>query len=161
MIRWPDSHPVRASSSSARRWFGRGGDDRGSIAAETAVAATGLVVLMSLIVFAGHTSEAAGNVRRAASEAARAASLRQHPDAAIAAAQETAAANLTAAGIACDPLTVDVDLANFAAGGTVTVDVTCATTLDAASTLGISRHRSYSARSVEVIDTYRSESPGS
>ncbi|HWL41526.1 MAG TPA: hypothetical protein VNQ73_01185 [Ilumatobacter sp.] len=134
-------------------------DDRGSIAAEAAVATTALVVLMSLVVYAGHTAEADGNVRRAASEAARAASLRQHPDAATAAAEQTVATNLAAAGIACDPLTVDIDLTNFTAGGTVAVEVTCATTLDAASTIGAPRHQTYHARSVEVIDTYRSELP--
>ncbi|HWL44489.1 MAG TPA: TadE/TadG family type IV pilus assembly protein [Ilumatobacter sp.] len=126
------------------------------MAAEVAVIAPALLILMLLVVYAGHVAEADGDVRRAASEAARAASLRQHPDAAIDAARETATANLAAAGIVCDPLTVDVDTDNFVPGGTVTVEVTCVATLDAVTLLRVARDRSYYARSVEVIDTFRS-----
>jgi Flp pilus assembly protein TadG len=54
-------------------------DERGSIAVEVAVIAPALVFLMLLVVYAGKVSEADGNVERAASDAARAASLRQDP----------------------------------------------------------------------------------
>lgn len=133
--------------------------DRGSVAAEVAVVAPALLMLMLLVVYAGHVAEADGDVRRAAAEAARAASLRQLPEAATAAASEAAQANLAAAGVACNPLTVDVDTTNFAPGGTVTVDVTCLATLDAVSLIGAPRQREYRARSVEVIDTYRGDAP--
>ena len=56
-------------------------DERGSIAVEVAVIAPALVFLMLLVVYAGKVSEADGNVERAASDAARAASLRQDPGA--------------------------------------------------------------------------------
>lgn len=141
-----------AARSPGRRVRG----DRGSVAVEVAVIAPVLVVLMLLVVYAGHTAEASGDVQRAAAEAARAASLRQHPDAAVEAAEQAAAANLVAAGVACDPLDVEVATTNFAPGGTVTVEVTCHATLDAVTLLGVPRERRFYARSVEVIDTYRS-----
>ena len=49
-------------------------DERGSIAVEVAVIAPALLFLMLLVVYAGKVSEADGNVERAASDAARAAS---------------------------------------------------------------------------------------
>jgi Flp pilus assembly protein TadG len=132
--------------------------DRGSVAVEVAVIAPALVMLMLLVVFAGHVAQADGEIRRAASEAARAASLRQHPDTAIADATSTAAANLADAGIACVSLTVDVDTTQFAPGGIVTVDVTCVASLSSITLLGVPGQRSFHARSVEVIDVYRSDS---
>ena len=65
-------------------------DERGSIAVEVAVIAPALVFLMLLVVYAGKVSEADGNVERAASDAARAASLRQDPGDATTDAQDTA-----------------------------------------------------------------------
>lgn len=133
--------------------------DRGSVAVEVAVIAPALVMLMLLVVFAGHVSEADGDVRRSASEAARAASLREHPDTATDTAVETAAANLATAGIDCNELTVNVDTTNFEPGGTVSVDVTCVAALSSVTLLGVPGSRSFHARAVEVIDRYRSESP--
>lgn len=155
----PHDHPHlgrRLRRKSARRERSRLNGDRGSIAVEVAVIAPALVALMLLVVFAGHVSQAETDVQRAASAAARAASLRQHPDAAVADAEATAAANLADAGIACDPLTVAVDTTQFAAGGTVAVDVTCVARLSAVTLLGVPGQRSFHARSVEIIDTYRS-----
>src|SRR3546814_18249382 len=97
--------------------------ERGSIAVEVAVIAPALVFLMLLVVYAGKVSEADGNVERAASDAARAASLRQHPGDAAADSQTTAAPNLAAAGVPRLSLITDVDTDNFGPGGTVTVNV--------------------------------------
>lgn len=147
---------TRATPRLSRR---RARGDDGSVSVEVAVIAPVLLVLMLLVVYAGHTAEASGDVQRAAAEAARAASLRQLPDAATDAAEQTAAANLAAAGVACDPLVVDVDTTNFVPGGTVTVEVTCHAALDAVTLLGVPRERRFHARSVEVLDTYRSDPP--
>lgn len=130
-------------------------DERGSIAVEVAVIAPALVFLMLLVVYAGKVSEADGNVERAASDAARAASLRQDPGDATTDAQDTAAANLAAAGVPCLTLTTDVDTDDFAPGGTVTVTVRCEASMEDVTLLGVPGRRTFTATAVEVIDTYR------
>jgi Flp pilus assembly protein TadG len=112
---------------------------------------------MLLVVFAGRVSEAEGNIRRATSEAARAASLRQDPAAAVDAAQATVDANLSAAGVACETLTIDVDTSNFTAGGRVIVTTTCVASMRDVTFLGVPGTRTFTAREVEVIDRYRAE----
>jgi Flp pilus assembly protein TadG len=130
-------------------------DERGSIAVEVAVIAPALVFLMLLVVYAGKVSEADGNVERAASDAARAASLRQDPADATTDAQDTAAANLTAAGVPCLLLTTTVDTHDFAPGGTVSVTVRCEASMNDVTLLGVPGRRTFTATAVEVIDTYR------
>lgn len=132
--------------------------ERGSIAVEVAVIAPAFVVLMLLVVFAGRVAEAEGNVQRAASEAARAASLRQHPSDATDDAQATAEQNLSAAGIPCSTLTTTVDTADFRAGGTVTVTVACEASMADIALLGVPGSRTFTARVVEVIDRHRGDS---
>ena len=131
-------------------------DERGSIAVEVAVIAPALVFLMLLVVYAGKVSEADGNVERAASDAARAASLRQDPGDATTDAQDTAASNLTAAGVPCLTLTTTVDTHDFAPGGTVSVTVRCEASMNDVTLLGVPGRRTFTATAVEVIDTYRS-----
>lgn len=130
-------------------------DEGGSVAVEAAVLAPALVALLLLVVFAGRVSQADGEVRRAASVAARAASLRQYPEDAERAAREAAAANLSASGVACGRLDTDVDTSRFEAGGTVAVTLRCAASMADVSLLGVPGERTFTARSVEVIDRYR------
>ena len=94
-------------------------DDRGSVAVETAVIAPALVALLLLVVFAGRVSHADAVVRRAASEAARAASLEYFPEAAEASATATAEANLATASVVCGELTTSVDTTDLRPGGQV------------------------------------------
>ncbi len=131
--------------------------ERGSVAVEVAVIAPALLFLMLLVVYAGKVSEADGNVERAASNAARAASLRQHPGDATTDAQSSAAANLSAAGVPCLTLTTEVDTDDFAPGGTVTVTVRCEASMADVTLLGVPGRRTFTATAVEVIDTYRSD----
>ena len=139
---------------------GRLRDERGSIAVEVAVIAPALLFLVLLVVYAGKVSEADGNVERAASDAARAASLRQHPADATddAQASATATANLAAAGVPCLTLTTTVDTTDFAPGGTVTVTVACEASMADVTLLGVPGRRTFTATATEVIDTYRSGS---
>jgi Flp pilus assembly protein TadG len=130
--------------------------ERGSASVELAVIAPALVILMLLVVYAGRAADTDALVTRAAGAAARAASLRQHPTDAAADAHATATENLASAGIACDPLDVDVDLADFRAGGTVTVTVSCHVPNSDMALLGLPGTRTFTATSVEVIDRYRS-----
>jgi Flp pilus assembly protein TadG len=131
--------------------------DGGSVAVEVAVVAPAFVFLLLLVVFAGRVSEADANVRRATSEAARAASLRQHPSDARTDAETIAEANLSAAGVRCTGLTVDVDTDNLQPGGTVTVTVDCTTSMADVTLLGVPGSRTFSARAVEVIDRHRGD----
>lgn len=132
-------------------------DDRGSVAVETAVIAPALVALLLLVVFAGRVAQAEGDVRRASSEAARAASLEANPDTATTAAVDTAAANLAASGVACGDLDTTVDTTNFTPGGAVAVTVRCVVSMADVSLLGVPGQRTFESRSVEIIDRYRSE----
>ncbi len=134
-----------------------GGMQCGSVAVEVAVIAPAFLFLMLLVVFAGKVSEADGNVERAASDAVRAASLRQQPGDATTDAQHTAAANLAAAGVPCLALTTTVDTHDFHPGGTVTVTVRCEASMADITLLGVPGRRTFTATAVEVIDTYRSD----
>ena len=130
-------------------------DERGSIAVEVAVIAPALLFLMLLVVFAGKVAEADGNVERAASDAARAASLRQDPADATADAQTTAAANLAAAGVPCRTLTTIVDTDDFRPGGIVTVTVRCEASMVDVTLLGVPGRLTFTATAVEVVDRFR------
>lgn len=138
-------------------WLRR--DERGSVAVETAVVAPALVALLLLVVFAGRVAQAEGEVRRAASEAARAASLRQHAGDAEAEAQAVAAANLAASGVTCRTFETVVDTTDFAPGGSVAVTVRCVASMRDVSLLGVPGSRTFVAQSVEVVDRYRGEGP--
>lgn len=133
--------------------------ERGSVSVEVAVIAPAFVFLMLLVVFAGKVAEADGNVERAAAEAARAASLRQSPDDAISDAEAAVEANLRHAGVPCTDLVTTVDTTDFAPGGTVTVNIRCQASMADVTLLGVPGSRTFSATSVEVIDTYRSDGP--
>lgn len=133
--------------------------ERGSVSVEVAVIAPAFVFLMLLVVFAGKVSEADGNVERAAAEGARAASLRQNPVAASEDAEAAVEANLAHAGVPCTDLATSVDTSDFEPGGTVTVSVTCTASMADVALLGVPGTRTFTATSVEVIDTYRSSEP--
>jgi Flp pilus assembly protein TadG len=133
----------------------RPSDERGSVAVEVAVIAPALVFLLLLVVYAGKVAEAEGNIERAAANAARAASLRQHPRDATTDAQNTAAANLAAAGVPCLEVTTTVDTDDLVPGGTVTVTVRCDASMADVTLLGVPGQRAFTATAVEVIDTYR------
>lgn len=132
-------------------------DERGSVAVETAVVAPALVVLLLLVVFAGRVAQAEGDVRRAASEGARAASLEQYPENAELAAKDIVAANLAASGVVCGRLDTTVDTSSFAPGGSVSVTVRCTASMADVALLGVPGERVFESRSVEVIDRYRGD----
>ena len=133
--------------------------EEGSVAVEVAVVAPAFVFLMLLVVFAGRVSEADTTIRRAASEAARAASLRQHPRHATAHPETGAGADLSAARVRRLPLTIEVDDTDFRPGGTVSVTVDCVASMADVTLLGVPGTRTFTARSTEVIDRYRGDGP--
>ena len=132
-------------------------DERGSVAVETAVVAPALVVLLLLVVFAGRVAQAEGDVRRAASEGARAASLEQYPENAELAAKDIVAANLVASGVVCGRLDTTVRCRSCSPGGSVSVTVRCTASMADVALLGVPGERVFESRSVEVIDRYRGD----
>lgn len=134
-------------------------DDRGMAVVELALVAPVLLVFMFLVVFAGRVAAADADVRRAASEAARAASMRQEPSEAIDAARSTAQTNLSRSGVTCVELEVNVDVGELQAGGRVAVNVRCTASMRDVTFVGVPGTREFSARAVEVVDTYRGGGP--
>jgi Flp pilus assembly protein TadG len=133
----------------------RAGDQRGSLAVELSVLAPMVIGFMFLVVFAGRVAQSESDVRSAAHEAARAASLRGSATSAEAAAQATAAENLATSGVACRSSTVAVDAANLRAGGQVAVTVRCRTSYADLAMFGVPGARDFEVTAVEVVDTYR------
>ena len=127
----------------------------GSVAVEMAVIAPALVALLLLVVFAGRVSQAEAEVRRAASEGARAASLEYFPDTAESAATETVRANLADNGAVCAELSTEVDTTALTPGGQVVVTVRCVADMADVALLGVPGQRTFVATSIEVVDRFR------
>lgn len=127
----------------------------GSAAVETAVIAPALVALLLLVVFAGRVSQAEAEVRRAASEGARAASLEYYADAAERAAVDRVASNLRENSVVCGELETDVDTSALEPGGQVIVTVRCVADMSDIALLGVPGRRTFVARSIEIVDRYR------
>ena len=132
-------------------------DDRGAVSSEFAVVmAVFFSSFVLLVVYAGRVTQAGNDVRSAAHEAARAASLTNTSESASAEAHRVAAANLADSGLSCaEGFEVNVDTGNFAPGGSVTVAVTCHTSLADLSTLDVPGSKTFTGTAVEVIDTFR------
>ncbi|HEX9888548.1 MAG TPA: TadE/TadG family type IV pilus assembly protein [Nitriliruptorales bacterium] len=116
-----------------------------------------VLLLLGFVVLAGRVGGIEQQLLTAADEAARAGSIRAHPDAAAVDARTVAAANLTDAGVSCAQLDVDVDLTSFHRGGHITVDVTCTVALADVAFAGLPGQRTVSATATEVIDRLRSD----
>jgi len=131
--------------------------ERGSVSTEFAIVMAAILLgFMTLAVYGGRVVQAENDVRSAAHEAARAASLEGSPEAADAAARNVAAANLARSGIACGPTpTVTVDVSQFAQGGQVTVTITCNASFGDVGSLGVASSQAFQASATEIIDNYR------
>ena len=131
--------------------------EAGAVSTELAVLTPVLIGFMLFALFAGRVAQVEADVAHAAHEAARAASLRGDPQAAVITAEETASANIAEGGVACRRLEVTVDTSAFAAGGQVTVTVSCEASFADLAMLAVPGNRVFSASAVEVIDTYRAD----
>lgn len=131
------------------------GDDRGSVAVETAVIAPALVALLLLVVFAGRVSHLDSAVQRASAEGARAASLSAAGDAASEAASAAVSANLAANAVPCAQLEVRTDTADLRPGGSVSVTVRCVADMGDVALLGVPGSRTFAATSYQVVDRFR------
>lgn len=137
-------------------------DDRGAVSSEMAVVmVTFFAGFLMLVVFAGRVAQAENDVRSAAHEAARAATLEATPGAAETRAQQVAASNLAASRLACSlGSSTSVDVSNFTPGGWVTVTVTCQASFADVVSLNVPGSRNFSATAAEVIDVHRRDAGG-
>jgi Flp pilus assembly protein TadG len=134
--------------------------EAGSVAVETAVIAPALVALLLLVVFARRVSQAEAEVRRAAADGARAASLEYIEGTARDAANARVEANLREKDVVCAELSTDVDTSELAPGGRVVVTVRCVADMADIVLLGVTGQRRFIATSIEVVDRYRGGAPG-
>ena len=134
-------------------------DDRGALSTELAVVMVAFIAgFVLLVVFAGRVASAENDVRSAAHDAARAASLTGSPARAEAEARRVAEANLETSGVACrNGLDIAVDVTEFRPGGRVAVTITCRASLADVATLAVPGERTFSSTAIEVIDTYRAD----
>lgn len=131
--------------------------ERGSVTIEFVVVVVAVLAgFVPLAVYGGRVVDAENQVRAAAHAAARAATLRDHPDDATTDALAVAQRNLTGTHSCTRSLDIAVDTSDFRPGGTATVTVTCHTDLADLATLGVGRSHRVTASAVEVIDLHRS-----
>ena len=133
-------------------------DERGSAAAELALGAPVLVLLLLFVVLCGRLATTQVQINDAAHQAVRAATLARTPAQAASAAREAGAAALAAAGVTCRQLTVSIDSSGFRPGSTVTVTISCTVDLQDLSGLGVPASRTFSCSFSSVVDTWRSTS---
>jgi len=112
-----------------------------------------LVLLMLFVVFLGRAGGATEQIRHAADEAARAASIVARPNM-QAVAHSVAAADLAANGFNCASTTVGLGVIDTTAVSSVTVTVSCVVNQQGTALLG-TPSRTLTASSTEVIDRYR------
>ncbi|MFC3898008.1 TadE/TadG family type IV pilus assembly protein [Lentzea rhizosphaerae] len=130
-------------------------DDRGSAAAELALVAPLMVLLLLFVVLCGRLATTQVRISDVAHQAVRAATAARTPAQASAAALATAEAALGAAGITCQSLSVLVDSGDLRPGATVTVTVSCVVGLQDLTVLGVPGSRTLSSSFSSVVDLWR------
>lgn len=136
--------------------------DRGSTTLELVIWAPVLLLIMSVIIYAGRVAQAQQTVQAAAGEAARAASAAADRYQAGVEAKTAAAAAMESSGLRCGSSSVAVDTGQWAlpAGraGTVTATIECDVSLHDLIAPGIPGHRVVRGDATSVLDTYRERS---
>jgi Flp pilus assembly protein TadG len=128
----------------------------GSAAVELVLITPVLLVLMMFALVAGRFSLARSQVTEAARDAAREASTWPTAQAATNAGQQRGLDSLNAGKVSCQAPQVVIDATRLWPGGEVVADVTCTVALDDVLGLRIAGARTFRARAVAVVDTFRS-----
>ena len=127
---------------------------------ELVILSPALLILLALAIVAGRIEIAAGAVEQASAAAARAASLARTPAAADSAARAAANDSLTGQNLHCVRLDVSLDTAGFAVPvgqpAQVAATISCDVDLSALAVPGVPGAKTLSARTVSVLDRYRS-----
>lgn len=136
-------------------------DERGTMTVELVLFVPVLFALLAFLVGLGRAADARGRLTGAVRDAARAASLAPTPTAAAQAAQDTALANLSGAGLECRDPQVSTDTASFTPGGTVRVTIRCGLDLSALVVSGLPGSTTLTADATAPLDTYSAQiTPG-
>ena len=129
--------------------------ERGVLTSETAVGVFVVFMMVSLVIYAGRISVTGNQVRNAAHDAARAASVEPDPASAQAAATALAAANLDS--LSCRGGATATLSGDFAPGGIINVTLTCVVDLSDLTFLPVPGSQTLTYTSIEVIDAYRAD----
>ena len=134
--------------------------DEGQAIAELVIVAPVLLIIIVLMVALGRVDSAQGDVESAARAGVQAAVVQA--DAADAQTQATTAvtSTLAGAGLTCPAPQITTDTSNFVAGGTVSVSVTCVTSLADVSVPGVPGSKTLSATAVAHVDVFRTVGGG-
>lgn len=133
--------------------------ERGSTAVTIVILTPTVVVLMLFVVFLGRLSATENDVRGAARDAARAASLRGTIDGASQAALSTAAATLEARDVSCATLDVTTVVDNDAIAPLVRVTLRCSVSTQDLTGLNVPGVRTVTATAAEPLDVHRGARP--
>lgn len=133
--------------------------ERGTAAVELVIVGPALLLLFSLVIFAGRVALAGQAVQSAAAEAARQASLARTPTQATTAAQAGAERILAQDGVRCASFRVQVSTAGFQVPvGTpaqVIVSLDCEVSMADLAFPGVPGSRQVTGQATSPIDTYR------
>jgi Flp pilus assembly protein TadG len=127
--------------------------ERGSATVELVLLTPVLMTLMLFVVIAGRSGESQIEVRHAADQAARAASM-VHPRSMQVVAERVAREDLSKNGVGCTNSTVEVTISESEFSRSVTVSLDCVVNRDGLDLLGLGE-RHVDADSTEVIDRWR------
>jgi len=137
-----------------RRVRGEGGQ----AIAELVIVAPVLLLVIVLMISLGRVDSAQGDVESAARAAVQAAVVQSDPADAQAQAAEAVTSTLAGAGLTCPSPQVTTDTQNFIPGGSVSVTVTCVTSLADVTVPGVPGSKTLSATSSAHIDPFRAVS---
>jgi Flp pilus assembly protein TadG len=131
-------------------------NEHGSATVELVLVTPVLIVLLLFVVAAGRFATARNRVDEAARDAAREASIWATPVAATSNGIARGLASLDGGGITCRRPMVTIDTSQLRPGGEVIADVTCQVELGDVIGLRVGGWRTFQARAVAVVDTFRS-----
>lgn len=130
-------------------------DVRGVLSLEFVLVVVGVLGALMLVAAAWRLGQTRGEMLDAAAEAARAASLRQHPSAAATAAEDVVLAALGRSDVRCSELDVRTDAGLLHPGGSVSVTIRCVTRLEDLTLLRMPGSVALDVTGTEVVDRRR------
>jgi Flp pilus assembly protein TadG len=132
--------------------------EEGQAIAELVIVAPVLLLVIVLMISLGRIDSAQGDVESAARAGVQAAVVQDNPNDAQAQAVAAVASTLGTTGLTCPSPQVSTNTSDFTPGGSVSVTVTCVTSLADVSVPGVPGTKTLSATSVAPIDPYRAVS---
>lgn len=130
-------------------------DTRGVLSLEFVLVVVGVLGALMLVAAAWRLGQTRGEMRDAAAEAARAASLVQHPRTAADAAERVVLASLGRRQVRCSELGVTADVAALRPGGSVSVRIRCVAKLEDLALLRVPGSVALEVTATEVVDRRR------